>query len=66
MEVYAVYKNGALKPIRNLDLPEGTVVKIKISLVRPIALYSLVKKYSQLFENVKEDPLEALLKMRER
>ncbi|NOH03204.1 MAG: antitoxin family protein [Chloroflexi bacterium] len=33
--VRAVYKKGVLKPVRKLNLPENTVVEVRVSSVRP-------------------------------
>jgi len=65
-EVYAVYEDGVLRPVRRLNLPEGVLVEVRVRLVRASRLYEVVKRYSSMFEDVEEDPLEVLLGMRER
>ena len=66
----AVYESGVLKPIGRVNLPEGAKVLLKVEAVKPHGLMNFVENFIALLERrgaeVREDPLEILLKMRER
>ncbi len=66
--IEAVYKHGVFKPLEKVDLPEDTKLKIKIEAIKPAGILKIAKKFRKEIdtENIKEDPLQVLLKMRDR
>ena len=61
--VEAIYENGVLKLLEKLDLRDGERVKV-IILRSSHGLSEVIKRISREYRDVKEDPLEALLKER--
>ena len=61
--VEAVYEDGVLKPLEKPNLREGERVKVYI-VKRSQGLSEVVRRISKEYEDVKEDPLDILLKGR--
>ena len=64
--IEAIYENGVFKPLRKVDLRDGTVVRLRIESVKSKGLMEVIEELSEKFKDVKEDPLEILLEMRGR
>ena len=62
--IEAIYKDGVFKPLQKVDLRDGERVRLKIESIE--GLIEFIEKISEKFKDVKEDPLEVLLKMRGR
>ncbi|RLF02120.1 MAG: antitoxin [Thermoprotei archaeon] len=61
--VEAVYEDGVLKPLEKPNLREGERVKVYI-VKRSQGLSEVIRRISKEYEDVKEDPLDILLKGR--
>ena len=64
--IEAIYENGVFRPLRKVDLRDGTVVRLRIESVKSKGLMEVIEKLSEKFKDVKEDPLEILLETRGR
>jgi len=66
--IEVIYEKGVFKPVGKIDLEEGERLEmIIISRKKKYAgLIELIEELSNKFRDVKEDPLEILLKMRKR
>jgi len=66
--IEAVYEKGVFKPLEKVDLPEKTKLRIKIEAVKPSGILDIVKEFRKKInlEEIKEDPLQVLLEMRDR
>lgn len=64
--IEAIYENGVFKPLRKVDLRDGTVVRLRIESVKSKGLMEVIEELSEKFKDVKEDPLEILLETRGR
>ena len=61
--IRAKYENGVLKPLEKLDFKEGENVRL-IVLRGARGLSEVIKKISEEYRDVKEDPLKVLLEGR--
>ena len=61
--VEAVYEDGVLKPLEKPNLREGERVKVYI-VKRSQGLSEVIRRISKEYGDVKEDPLDILLKGR--
>ena len=59
--IEVVYENGMFKPLQKVDLPEKTKLRLRIE---SKGLYELIEALSEMFKEVKEDPLKILLENR--
>jgi len=66
--IEVVYEDGVFKPLEKVDLPEKTKLRIRIEAVKPSGILDIVKEFRKKInlEEIKEDPLQVLLKMRDR
>jgi len=66
--IEVVYEDGVFKPLEKVDLPEKTKLRIKIEAVKPSGILDIVKEFRKKInlEEIKEDPLQVLLEMRDR
>ncbi len=66
--IEAIYENGVFKPLEKLDLPEKTKLKIRIEAVKPSGILDMAKEFRKKInlEEIKDDPLQVLLGMRDR
>jgi predicted DNA-binding antitoxin AbrB/MazE fold protein len=60
--VEAVYEKGLFKPVRKPNLPDGARVMLKIERIEGLA--EVVRRISEEYAEVEEDPLERLLSER--
>jgi len=61
--IEAIYEDGVFKPLKKINLPKGTKVKLKI-LKNSKELANTIKNLSKEYTHVKEDPLKNFLKQR--
>jgi predicted DNA-binding antitoxin AbrB/MazE fold protein len=59
--IEVVYEKGMFKPLQKVDLPEKTKLRLRIE---SKGLYELIEDLSEMFKEVKEDPLKILLENR--
>jgi len=59
--IEVVYEKGVFKPLQKVDLPEKTKLRMR---VESEGLYELIEDLSEMFKDVKEDPLKILLENR--
>jgi predicted DNA-binding antitoxin AbrB/MazE fold protein len=59
--IEVVYEKGMFKPLQKVDLPEKTKLRLRIE---SKGLYKLIEDLSEMFKEVKEDPLKILLENR--
>ena len=59
--IEVVYEKGMFKPLQKVDLPEKTKLRLRIE---SKGLYELIEALSEMFKEVKEDPLKILLENR--
>ena len=66
--IEVVYENGVFKPLEKVDLTEKTKLRIRIEAVKPSGILDIVKEFRRKInlEEIKEDPLQILLEMRDR
>ncbi len=66
--IEVVYEDGVFKPIEKVNLPEKTKMRIRIEAVKPSGIMDIVKEFRKKInlEEIKEDPLQVLLEMRDR
>ncbi len=66
--IEVVYENGVFKPLEKVDLPEKTKLRIRIEAVKPSGILDIVKEFRKKInlEEIREDPLQVLLEMRDR
>ncbi len=66
--IEVVYEDGVFKPLEKVDLPEKTKLRIRIEAVKPSGILDIVKEFRKKInlEEIKEDPLQVLLEMRDR
>jgi len=66
--IEVVYENGVFKPLEKVDLTEKTKLRIRIEAVKPSGILDIVKEFRSKInlEEIKEDPLQILLEMRDR
>lgn len=69
-EIEVIYEGGVFKPLEKVDLPERAKMRIRIEPVKPKGLLKLAeeleKKQKEEGIEIREDPLEVLIRMRER
>ena len=69
-EIAVIYESGVFKPLEKVDFPESAKMKIRIEPVKPKGLLKLVEELEQKQKEegieLREDPLEVLIRMRER
>ena len=69
-EIEVIYERGVFKPLEKVDFPESAKMRIRIEPVKPKGLLILAeeleKKQKAKGIKIKEDPLEVLIRMRER
>ena len=69
-EIEVIYESGVFKPLEKVDFPESAKMKIRIEPVKPKGLLKLVEELEQKQKEegieLREDPLEVLMRMRER
>ena len=69
-EIEVIYERGVFKPLKKVDLPESAKMRIRIEPVKPKGLLKLVEELEQKQKEegieIREDPLEVLIKMRAR
>jgi len=65
--IEAVYEDGVFKPLKKVDLPEKTKLRIRIEAVKPSGILDIVKEFRKKI-NLEEmkDPLQVLLETRDR
>jgi len=63
-----IYEDGVFKPLEKVNLPEKTKIRIRIEAVKPGGIMDIVKEFRKRvnLEEIKEDPLQVLLEMRDR
>jgi len=63
-----IYEDGVFKPLEKVNLPEKTKIRIRIEAVKPGGIMDIVKEFRKKInlEEIKEDPLQVLLEMRDR
>ncbi len=66
--IEAIYENGVFKPLERVDLPEKTKLRIRIEAVKPSGILDTAKEFRKKInlEEIKEDPLQVLLEIRDR
>ena len=69
-EIEVIYEEGVFKPLEKVDFPEKTKIRIRIEPIKPKGLLKLAetfeKKQKERGIEIKEDPLEVLIRMRDR
>ena len=66
--IEAIYEDGVFKPLEKVDLPEKTKLRIRIEAVKPSGILDIAKEFRKKIdlEEIKEDPLQVLLEVRDR
>jgi len=66
--IEVIYEDGVFKPLEKVNLPEKTKIRIRIEAVKPSGIMDIVKEFRKRvnLEEIKEDPLQVLLEMRDR
>jgi len=66
--IEVIYEDGVFKPLEKVNLPEKTKIRIRIEAVKPGGIMDIVKEFRKKInlEEIKEDPLQVLLEMRDR
>ena len=66
--IEVMYENEVFKPLEKVDLPEKTKLRIRIEAVKPSGILDIAKEFRKKInlEEIKEDPLQVLLEMRDR
>jgi len=66
--IEVIYEDGVFKPLEKVNLPEKTKIRIRIEAVKPGGIMDIVKEFRKRvnLEEIKEDPLQVLLEMRDR
>ena len=66
--IEVIYEDGVFKPLEKVNLPEKTKMRIRIEAVKPGGIMDIVKEFRKRvnLEEIKEDPLQVLLEMRDR
>ena len=66
--IEAIYEKGVFKPLERVDLPEKTKLRIRIEAVKPSGILDTAKEFRKKInlEEIKEDPLQVLLEIRDR
>ena len=59
--IEVMYEQGVFKPLQRVDLPERVKLRMRIE---SEGLYELIEDLSEMFTDVKEDPLKILLENR--
>jgi len=59
--IEVVYEDGVFKPLEKVEMEEKTNLRIRIE---SGGLYELIEELSEMFRDVKEDPLKILLENR--
>ena len=64
--IEVIYENGVFKPLKKVDLPEKTRLRIRVEAVKPTGIMEIAKEFrkSIRLEEIKEDPLKILLENR--
>jgi len=69
-EIEVIYEGGVFKPLKKVDFLERMKIRIRIVPTKPKGLLKLAEKFEkkQREEGIEidEDPLEVLIRMRER
>jgi predicted DNA-binding antitoxin AbrB/MazE fold protein len=69
-EIEVIYEDGVFKPLGKVNFPESAKMRIRIEPVKPKGLLKLVEELEQKQKEegieVREDPLEVLIRMRKR
>ena len=66
--IEVIYEDGVFKPLKKVEFPEKTRLKIRIEAVKPSGILEIAREFRKRVNltKIKEDPLEILLEMRER
>ncbi len=66
--IEVIYEDSVFKPLEKVDLPEKTKLKVRIEAIKPSGILDIVKEFRKKInlEEIKEDPLQVLLEMRDR
>jgi predicted DNA-binding antitoxin AbrB/MazE fold protein len=68
--IEVIYEGGVFKPLERVDLQESTKMRILLEPVKPKGLLKLAEELEQKQKEagieLEEDPLEVLIRMRER
>jgi predicted DNA-binding antitoxin AbrB/MazE fold protein len=68
--IEVIYEGGVFKPLERVDLQESTKMRILLEPVKPKGLLRLAEELEQKQKEegveLEEDPLEVLIRMRER
>ena len=68
-EIEVIYESGVFKPLKKVDFPESAKMRIRIEPVKPKGLLKLAEELEQKQKEegieLREDPLEILIRMRE-
>jgi predicted DNA-binding antitoxin AbrB/MazE fold protein len=69
-EIEVIYEEGVFKPLEKVDFQERTKIRIRIEPIKPKGLLKLAEEFEKKQKEegieIEEDPLEILIRMRER